>query len=96
MLQRLYLVVLVLFCLELGLFLVLLPWSSIWERNYFLHRYPALAPWLLHPFARGAISGLGFADILLGLWHAVRFRQLLAGRVLTPDIKESVARGQTA
>lgn len=81
MLQRLYLIVFILFCLEVGLFLVLLPWSSLWERNYFLYRYPGLAPWFLSHYVRGAISGLGFADLVLGFWHASHFRQLLAARL---------------
>ncbi len=80
MLQRLYLAVLILFCLELGLFLTVLPWSSLWERNYFLYRYPAAGAWLLNHYFRGAISGLGLADILVGLWQATHFRQLLTSR----------------
>ena len=83
MLPRLYLTVLILFCLEVGVFLVILPWSSLWERNYFLYRYPFLARWLLNHFLRGAISGLGIIDISLGLWHATHFRQLL--QRLTPS-----------
>lgn len=98
MLQRVYLVVLIVFCLQLGLFLIILPWSSLWERNYFLYRYPTLAPWLLNHYLRGAISGLGLADLVAGLWQAAHFRQLLAGRlaVVSAESRESVVRGETA
>jgi hypothetical protein len=98
MLQRLYLAVLILFCLELGLFLAVLPWSSLWERNYFLYRYPAAGTWLLNHYLRGAISGLGLADILVGLWQAAHFRQLLTSRSIasSPATAKPVAGGQTA
>ena len=98
MLHRLYLILLILFCLELGLFLVLLPWSMLWERNYFLFHYPVLAPWLLNHYVRGAVSGLGFADLFAGLWLATHFRQLLARRLapLSSELSETLARGQTA
>jgi len=43
MLIRILRVVLLLLWLELGLMLILVPWSEIWEVNYFLYQYPALA-----------------------------------------------------
>ena len=51
----------------LGLALILVPWSDYWETNYFLFQYPALALWLQNPFVRGAISGLGFMNVVLSL-----------------------------
>jgi hypothetical protein len=53
--------------LVLGLALILVPWSDIWETNYFLYQYPALGLFLKNPFLRGAISGLGFMNVLLSL-----------------------------
>ncbi len=58
-------VVLILVFFEMGALLVYIPWSGVWERNYFLNRYPALIPYLLNPSVRGAISGLGVLDIAL-------------------------------
>ncbi len=58
-------VVLLLVWLELGLLLILLPWSRFWEVNYFLNRYPALIRIMLNPYLRGAISGLGLIDAFL-------------------------------
>ena len=54
---------LIFICFEVGVLLILLPWSSFWERNYFMDHYPGLIPLLLNPFLRGAISGLGLLDI---------------------------------
>jgi hypothetical protein len=61
--NRLQRVVLALLCFELGVILVLIPWASFWERNFFLDRYPQLIPVLLNSYLRGAISGLGLLDI---------------------------------
>lgn len=58
-------VVLILVFFEMGVLLVYIPWSGAWERNYFLHYYPALIPYLLNPSVRGAITGLGVLDIAL-------------------------------
>ena len=54
---------LILMIFELGVLVAVLPWSSFWERNYFLERFPALLPFLLNPFVRGFISGLGVLDM---------------------------------
>ena len=49
----------------LGVLLLLVPWLGFWDHNFFLDRYPALIPILLHPSMRGAVTGLGALDILL-------------------------------
>lgn len=61
--NRVFRVLLILLCFELGVLLVFIPWSYTWERNFFLNRYPVLIPYLLNPSVRGAISGLGLLDI---------------------------------
>ena len=55
------------FFLEVGLLLVIVPWSSFWERNYFAEAWPALLPVLTNNFVRGAISGLGVVNLIAGL-----------------------------
>ena len=42
MMNRVLRVLIVLLWLELGLVLILVPWSDVWEVNYFLYQYPAL------------------------------------------------------
>lgn len=73
-LQRLFVIVYVVFCIELGLALVLLPWSTWWDSNYLLAHWPSARHLLQHGFARGAISGLGLLDVWLGISEAVRYR----------------------
>jgi hypothetical protein len=65
--NRIVRVLILLLWLVLGLALILVPWSDVWETNYFLYQYPALAIFLKNPFLRGAISGLGFMNVLLSL-----------------------------
>ena len=50
---------------EMGALLLYLPWSMLWEQNYFLHQLPALAPIVLHPSFRGIVSGIGVLDIFV-------------------------------
>lgn len=64
MLRRL---VYVAYFIEVGLLLVLVPWSAFWERNYFVESMPALAAFITNHFVRGAISGLGVINLYAGL-----------------------------
>lgn len=73
MLNRLLHVVLLLIWLELGLVLILVPWSEIWDVNYFLFQYPALGLVLKSSYLRGAVSGLGLINVFLAL-EAFRHR----------------------
>jgi hypothetical protein len=67
MLIRILRVVLLLLWLELGLMLILVPWSEVWDVNYFLYQYPALAIFVKNPYLRGMISGLGVMNVLFAL-----------------------------
>jgi len=94
MLARLFLVSLIAFYLEIGVFLLVLPWTSIWEFNYFRFRYPELTAWMLNFYLRGAVSGLGLVDLGLAAWSAAHFRELLAhwsAALAAEDAKESEA-----
>jgi hypothetical protein len=52
--------------LEVGLLLVLVPWSGFWDRNYFAMSLPALSDFLRNNYVRGAVSGLGIVNLLIG------------------------------
>lgn len=65
------------FFVEVGLLLIVLPWSGFWERNYFAQAWPALRPLLTNNFVRGAITGLGFVNLLAGF---AELASLFAGR----------------
>ena len=52
---------------EVGLVLLVVPWSPLWDRNYFLDLWPAAAAVTHSNLVRGAVSGLG----LVNLWAAM-------------------------
>ena len=65
--NRIVAVAFILFCFEIGLFLMFVPWSALWEHNVLLTYSFRLRGVLLNNFVRGGVSGLGVIDILLGL-----------------------------
>jgi hypothetical protein len=54
-----------------GLLLIVLPWSTFWERNYFAYAWPALRPLLDNNFVRGAVTGLGVLNLFAGFAELV-------------------------
>jgi hypothetical protein len=73
--QRIWLVVFVLFCLEVGIILTVLPWTPIWTNNSLLLGRPQIHDFLMQNFVRGLVSGLGLIDIWMGVAEAVRYRE---------------------
>lgn len=53
--------------IEVGLVLLVVPWSPFWERNYFFVLWPPLAEVTRSNLVRGAVSGLG----IINLWAAI-------------------------
>jgi len=74
-LQRLLLVVKVLFFLEIGIVLVVVPWTRLWTENSLLLGFPAVKEFLNYNFVRGLVSGLGLVDIWMGVAEAVTYRE---------------------
>ena len=60
---------------EVGLVLLIVPWSPLWERNYFVQLWPAIAPFTRNNLVRGAVSGLG----IVNLWAAASEVSVLFG-----------------
>jgi hypothetical protein len=73
--KRLWLIVFVLFCLEIGIMLTVLPWTRIWTENSLLLGHPQLREFLMKNFVRGLVSGLGLVDVWMGIAEAVRYRE---------------------
>jgi hypothetical protein len=67
--QRLTSVLFIIFCFELGLFLLIYPWTDGWSENYFawLLQRPAWHAFWDNSYVRGGLSGLGIAN----LWIAI-------------------------
>ena len=71
--RRLLIIIYIVFCAELGIFLFILPWASFWGRNYFIDHYPLISGISRNYFLRGAVSGVGLADIWLAIYEIWRF-----------------------
>jgi hypothetical protein len=65
--NRVFRALLVVVCFEMGAILLYLPWSTFWEKNFFLAHFPMIIGVVLHPAFRGAVSGIGVLDIFLAL-----------------------------
>jgi len=75
-LQRMSLFVLVLFCVYLGVLVMVLPWwPRMWDQNMFLQARPELFRFLHIGAVRGVISGLGALDIWIGVSEAIHYRE---------------------
>jgi len=80
---KLTIVFFILICFEIGILLVILPWvpSPSWNENYLLVlaadkvHWPWLALAMKSGYARGAVTGLGLCNILLGAWEIINFRK---------------------
>jgi hypothetical protein len=58
----------------LGVILLIVPWSSLWDSNHFLEYAPYLQPYLLTDAARYSVAGLGLLDLFVGITEARRMR----------------------
>jgi len=74
----------IVFCFELGIFLFVLPWTSLWSRNYFVDHHPLLSSIAMNYFVRGAVTGIGLADVWLAIYELWRLRRHL-GLVQSKD-----------
>jgi hypothetical protein len=76
-LQRLSLVVLVLFCFLIGAVLAVLPWSPrYWDHNGWLLAHPSLNAFLNHGWVRGLVSGIGLIDVWIGISELLHYRDI--------------------
>jgi hypothetical protein len=77
-LHRLSLVIFVIFCVELGMLLAVLPWTPVWINNGLVAAHPLLKSILHGNFVRGLVTGFGLVDIWIGIWEAVHYKDPVA------------------
>src|SRR5205085_6475363 len=65
--SRLLAVAFILFCFEVGLFLIFAPWLPLWESNLLLDYVTYLRPLVLNNVFRAAVTILGAMDVFIGL-----------------------------
>ena len=59
------------FFFEIGLALLVVPWSSFWDRNYFAETVPVIHAVITNNFVRGGVSGLGVINLMSGLGELI-------------------------
>jgi hypothetical protein len=65
----------ILYSLEVGVFLLFLPWLDIWENNYLLFLHPRFRPIVVNSFLKGGVLGLGIVNILIGIQEIANCRK---------------------
>src|SRR5438067_5359616 len=85
--SRLSVIFYIVLCLEIGIILTVLPWVphgwlglSDWGNNYFLllaaHKTGyGVQRFVSSGWVRGAVSGLGLLNLVMGVWELAHFRQ---------------------
>ena len=58
---------------EVGLFLILFPWMDLWGHNLVISNFPFLRGFFINYFLKGAVTGLGLANIVLGFLEIGQF-----------------------
>jgi len=58
--------------LLVGTILIAAPWTPLWDLNSLVQPHPQLRAFLLSPFTRGAVTGLGLINVLLALQELAR------------------------
>ena len=68
-------IVFIIFCLEIGCFLVFFPWSGWWDRNLLASTIPEWHRYWENPYVRGAVSGLGVINLYISFLEILRLRR---------------------
>jgi hypothetical protein len=71
---RIFLVIEVMIWVELGMILVIVPWTRAWSDNGLILNYPRMRELLNIDFIRGVVSGIGLLDIWVGVRQAILYK----------------------
>jgi len=66
------------FCIEIGLFLLVYPWMSGWDKNYLVQMKPEFTDFLTSVRVKGAVSGLGVLNLFAAVSEIVALRRYSA------------------
>jgi hypothetical protein len=63
------------FCLEIGFFLLIFPWTEFWDSNYFAAFIPEWHRYWDNMYLRGAVSGIGVVNLYISFVEMFRLRR---------------------
>jgi len=87
MVEKLTVFFFIILCFLLGTYLILAPWDMLfgnWSDNYFLaliadaSGVPGIQRTVSTNWFRGAVTGLGVANIVIAFWEAFHFNETVA------------------
>jgi hypothetical protein len=65
----------IVFCLEVGVVLLVFPWSDYWDNNFFATWLPKFHELWGNSYLRGGVSGLGVVNIAIAFGELFRLRR---------------------
>ena len=68
----------IIFCMELGLFLLIFPWTDSWDTNFFAVLVPEWHKWWTNAYVRGAVSGVGVINLYIAFFEIFQLRRFAA------------------
>lgn len=71
--DKLFRILYILFCFQVGIFLLIFPWLRLWETHGLLIEYPVFRSVMMNNFFRGAVSGLGIVNVVIGSIEVINF-----------------------
>ena len=83
--SRVLTVAFILFCFEIGFFLILVPWSALWESSLLFLHVPGVRSFVISTPVRTLVTFLGGFDLLIGISELRRFFRTLS----LPNAEES-------
>ena len=88
-------VIVIVYLVEVGLVLIVAPWTRFWDRNYFVEVMPWLEAAITRPSVRGSVSGFGIVCVAAAVLEALAaLRGLSPGRKGGgPDLLSAVKLG---
>lgn len=87
MVEKLTVIFFILLCFLLGVYLILSPWDTLfgnWSDNYLLafvsekSGLPVLQRTVASNWFRGAVTGLGVANLVIAFWEIANFNRTVA------------------
>lgn len=67
------------YCLEAGVFFLVVPWTRIWTLNPLLHSNLSIGMVADNPFVRGFVSGIGLLHLIFGVRDIIRLSRQRRG-----------------
>ena len=71
-------------CFEIGIVLLIAPWSGFWVDNFFLEYIASFLHWqslvgiVQSGYVRGAVSALGVVNLVFCIWEIKNFHKTVA------------------